>query len=377
MDQVKLYTLVLDADPEAAWAFLFRGHAFQARGETHKARADYQQAVRLYTGIIQRRPKLGPAWTWRGNAFYSLRRWDKAAADYSKGIDMKSDSATIRNDRGNAYFAAGQWDKAIADFSKVIELLPGNATSWNKRGNTFFATAQWGRAIADYSKAIELLPDDAVLWSNRASAHAELAQWDKASADFAKAIQLNRADAISWYRHALLCLRRNDRENYRKACASMLVRFGEEGKASLTHLALWASVLAPDAVGDYPRLLRWAEKLVAAKPKDFAFLITVGATLYRGGQFSKAIERLNEAQAVYKPADEARQSIAYVWYFLAMAHQRSRDAESAKTWFARAVKQSDEELRKPLPWNRKLTLQLLRREAEEVLKGRVPLKRKQ
>jgi serine/threonine protein kinase/tetratricopeptide (TPR) repeat protein len=377
MDRVKLYALVVDADPEAAWAFLFRGHAYRASGETHKAQADYNQAVRLYTGIIQRRPKLAHAWTWRGNAFYALRQWDKAAADYPKAIDIKADGAIFWNSRANAYFATGQWDKAIADYSKAIELMPGDATSWNNRGNTFFAAAQWAKAIADYSKAIELQPTDPVLWSNRANAYAELARWERASADCAKAIQLNGADANSWYRHALLCLRRDDRQGYRTACATMLKRFGEEANTPVTHLALWGSVLAPDAVGDYPRLLRWTEKLVAAQPKDFAALTTIGAALYRGGQFSTAIERLNEAQAAYKPADEVRQSIAYVWYFLAMAHRRSSDAESARAWLTKAIKHSDEALRKPLSWNRKLTLQLLRREAEEVLKEPVPVKRKQ
>jgi serine/threonine protein kinase/tetratricopeptide (TPR) repeat protein len=376
-DDRKLYSLIIAAYPEAAWACLFRGHAYQAKGETHKAQADYNQAVRLYTGIIQRRPKLAHAWTWRGNALHALRQWDKAVADYSKAIDIKTDGAIFWKNRGNAYFAAAQWDKAIADYSKAIELEPHNATSWNERGNTYFAATQWDKAIADYSKAIELQPGNAVLWSNRANAHAELTQWDEASADCAKAIQLNAADANSWYRHALLCLRRNHREGYRTACASMLERFGEDAKALVTDLALWASVLAPDAVKDYPRLLRWVEKLVAAQPKGFAVLNTVGAALYRSGQFSKAIERLNEAQAAYKPADEVRQSIAYVWYFLAMAHQRSGDAESAKTWLAKAVKHSDEAVRKPLSWNRKLTLQLLRREAEEVLKEPVPVKRKQ
>jgi tetratricopeptide (TPR) repeat protein len=108
-------------------------------------------------------------------------------------------------------------------------------------------------------------------------------------------------------------------------------------------------------------------------------LTTLGAALYRAGRFLEAVQQLREAQTVYKPADEERQSIAYNWLFLAMAHQRLGHAEEAKSWLAKAIELIDRTMRSaakeqpdvppasasaPLPWNRKLTLQLLRAEAE-------------
>ena len=60
-----------------------------------------------------------------------------------------------------------------------------------------------------------------------------------------------------------------------------------------------------------------------------------------------------------------------------MAHQRLGHVEEAKKWHDKAAQWIERETRKkpkepaaanPLPWNRRLTLQLLRREAEELLK---------
>jgi tetratricopeptide (TPR) repeat protein len=103
----------------------------------------------------------------------------------------------------------------------------------------------------------------------------------------------------------------------------------------------------------------------------------LGSVLYWAGRFEGALQRLNEAGTVYKPADEARSAIAYNWFFLALVHHRLGHAEEAKLWLGKAVqameaalpgKQQDAAAMAPLPWNRKLTLQLLRREAERSLR---------
>jgi hypothetical protein len=56
-----------------------------------------------------------------------------------------------------------------------------------------------------------------------------------------------------------------------------------------------------------------------------------------------------------------------------MTCQRLQQADRAKQWLAKANEESDRALRSsesnaaPLPWNRRMTLSLLRREAEELV----------
>jgi len=98
--------------------------------------------------------------------------------------------------------------------------------------------------------------------------------------------------------------------------------------------------------------------------------------LYRASQYQEALKRLTEAETAYQPDDKTAYAIAYNWVFLAMAHYRLGHVEEAKKWHAKAVQWIDQETQKkpkepaaanPLTWNRRLTLQLLRREAEDLL----------
>jgi tetratricopeptide (TPR) repeat protein len=270
-DDLELYTLIVGAFPEAAWAYFNRAQTHQSRGALQKARRDYHRALALYTQAIVRKPSAG------------------------------------------------------------------------------------------------------VLLFNRGNAYAELGQPDKASADFAKGAADKKAGPAVWYRHALLRLQLNDTAGYRRACATLLQRFSKTEPDATANLAAWGCAFAPEAVADDPRLVRWARRLVAAQPKDFVPLTTLGAVLYRAGRFDEAVKRLNDARAAYKPGDEQRAALAYTCYFLAMAHHRLGHAAQARRWLDKAVRQSQPQKPAqasgvPVPWNRRLTLQLLGREAEQLLK---------
>ncbi len=67
---------------------------------------------------------------------------------------------------------------------------------------------------------------------------------------------------------------------------------------------------------------------------------------------------------------------AWDWLFLAMAHHHQGHTEPARKWLARAVTWLDETTAKksddaadsaPLPWDQRLSYQLLRREAESLI----------
>jgi tetratricopeptide (TPR) repeat protein len=177
---------------------------------------------------------------------------------------------------------------------------------------------------------------------------------------------LNSDDHLARCRLALARLGAGDRSGYRRACAALLDRFGQ---AELPDPALWIVVLAPDAVNDRNRLVQRAE---AALRKDLqtGWASTIlGAALYRADRFAEAVRRLNEANAAWEQAvtKPDKYSPAYLWFFLAMAHQRQGHAAEARRWLDKAQKWTEQETqdsRNPA-WNRRLTLQLLRREAEQ------------
>jgi hypothetical protein len=53
-----------------------------------------------------------------------------------------------------------------------------------------------------------------------------------------------------------------------------------------------------------------------------------------------------------------------------MAHQRAGHAAEARQWLDKAIRQMEQDIQAAdLMWNRRLTLQLLRREAESLVRG--------
>ena len=90
-----------------------------------------------------------------------------------------------------------------------------------------------------------------------------------------------------------------------------------------------------------------------------------------GAGFEEAARRLTEAEAAFLKAKDPAKTMAYTCLFLAMTQQRLGHAELAQEWLAKAVREIDQ----PSPeiakinqlWNRRLTLGLLRREAEALV----------
>ena len=131
-------------------------------------------------------------------------------------------------------------------------------------------------------------------------------------------------------------------------------------------------MLAPDALADWTKLLKLAEKAHADDRKNYDTINNLGAVLYRAGRFKEAAQRLTEAEAAFKQTPSTRSAIVYNWLFQAMAHHRLGHDTEAASWLKKAVQAIDESKTGQDPatntWNRRVTLQLLRREAEELLK---------
>jgi len=114
-----------------------------------------------------------------------------------------------------------------------------------------------------------------------------------------------------------------------------------------------------------------AEMAVARDPQNSWFANSLGATLFRAGRFDEAVQRLSAVSTEWEKAaaKTTTYSPTYSWFFLAMAHHRLGHAEEGRQWLDKAVQQMNEETRnESIAWNRRATLQLFRREAEELLK---------
>jgi hypothetical protein len=111
-----------------------------------------------------------------------------------------------------------------------------------------------------------------------------------------------------------------------------------------------------------------AERAVAMVPRNFHYLNTLGAVLYRSGRFEKPAVRLRQSTA----AAYGRGSVTD-WLFFSMVELHRGHAEEARRcWMAADAMVADARRRGgPLSWQEALESQLLPREAEGMLLGAV------
>jgi len=187
-----------------------------------------------------------------------------------------------------------------------------------------------------------------------------------------RVLELKPGDPVVHYQFALLRLHLGDRDGHRKTCVEMLKRF-DSSDLNAAYWTAWTCTLAPDAVTDWQPVVRLAEKSLGTDPKNCDKLQHLGAVLYRAGRFEEGAKWLTEAETALKESPNPRTTVVYSQLFLAMTQHRLGHAAEADKWLKKAMQEID----RPPPeqsqaaassWNRRLTLQLLRHEAEELLK---------
>jgi WD40 repeat protein/predicted Zn-dependent protease len=268
--------------------------------------------------------------------------------------------------RGRAWAGTGRWDRAAADYQKALELQPERRDLLLLIGRAYGEQGQWDRAAAAYTRALEARKNDRDLLVLRARAFAEQEKWNEAAADFSRAMDRGTSSADVWRQHALVRLAAGDADGYRKLCARLVRRHGDSTDAAVVRTVAWTCALSADAGVDLQPLLQWAESAAAAQPNSRPFLQTLAALLYRSGQFEAAVRRFEAAQKL--PGEDGR---LHELLFLALAHQRLGHADEAKKRLEQAVREMEKPPR-PLPWEQRLELTLLRREAQQLLGGKPP-----
>jgi WD40 repeat protein/serine/threonine protein kinase/tetratricopeptide (TPR) repeat protein len=324
-------------------------------------------------------PQRALAWHRReAGACETSANWFAAAFHLSRVIELAPDDPQAFYHRGRSRHQLGRLDDAISDYTEAMNLGMQSYEIHFYRGEAAYNVNRLPLAQADLSRCLELEPGVALFWELRGKIQAQLEQWDKAAADFAKAAELAPDNAFLLYERALAHLGANDADAYRKACAAALASPAALAKPINGHWIAWSCALYPGAVPDFAPAVQQAERAWKARPTEFQYLTTLGAVLYRAGHLEEALKRLNTAKDAYQPTDEVRSSVLYTWLLLAMAHHRQGHAAQARKWLARAIDASDEPVAVPnaqapagpVPWNRKLSIRLLRREAEELINGK-------
>ena len=205
--------------------------------------------------------------------------------------------------------------------------------------------------------------------------YVEQGNGSQAIADLSKAVELRPDDGGFWYHRALARLAAGQANEHRDDCVEMLQRLAQSGTPDNADWAAWTCALGPDTVTDWSKPLTLAEKAAKSDPKSHQLREHLG----RGPLPRRAVRgspRAPHRRPILwsrNPTRGITSSPAYAWFFLAMAHHRLGHTEEAKQWLDKAVAWTDkttteaDQGKADLPWNRRLTLKLLRDEATTLL----------
>jgi hypothetical protein len=202
---------------------------------------------------------------------------------------------------------------------------------------------------------------------------------EEEAAEFVRkaALNVNRitdpaALANSLYYLALMQLRLGDETGYRVSCKALVDLPDYTADAAVQSRPIWTSCLASKSLEDLNVVVSRAEQYVASAPPDYRQLTLTlsGAALYRAGQYEQAAEQFEEAGVAYR-SNEAPSFISMIDYqrlFLAMTKWQLGQRDAARRLLAEMQTIVDKELKSPsITWNRRATLEVLRREAEALI----------
>ncbi len=373
------YDAAVESSPEMFYVYIERAGFYSKSGRYEKAIADYSRAIELA-------PRRSYEYKRRAWLHFELGRYDEALADIAKAVELNrgdlsnlrwiplSQVATCPNER----FRTGLLE--LAD--KSIELTDKAARAYAARGHVLATLGHEEEAHADLKTAFDTIPITTERSELNRSATCEelgylcgeLAHRQDVIPYLVKLVELNPKDVVSHYRCALAHLGTGQPDAYRDTCRAMLKQFQNTKAPADGYWTAWTCLLGPEAVDDYAPVVRLAERAVEAEPKSAGYRNTLGAILYRAGRADEAVVQLTEAHdMIENPTAASTTSPAYNLYFLAMVHHQLGHDEEAQKWLEKAnewtemVVRDDESGAAAVPWNRKLTLKLLREEAVELL----------
>jgi serine/threonine protein kinase/tetratricopeptide (TPR) repeat protein len=413
--QASLLTSLLDEKPAnkalrvaLAYCHRWRGNALRDFRKAREAREAYDQAAEIQEGLLRESPEEAGYQTALANTLLNtaglLSLTDQAQeleSLYHRILELNrsavhaapnnpvfnAELALALGAQGLFFLETGRDSQAEAAVREALvihqKVLSGGhfkgsieryvARSFVNLGRVLAVAGQLREAEQSYRKAVNLL--DRLVEEQPESVHprVELAQTLARLADFLTepgrrqdAEQVRRR--VIYHYDSLKTRFPQDPEHGRNLVlnylelARLLCEFGRQNEAdepyrkaleldtddpAISNELAWFLATSPGpCLRNSALAVRLAKKAVRAQPESGNYRNTLGVAYYRNGEDKAAVAELERAIRMQAGGS------SFDWFFLAMAHWRLGDPNTARTWFERAVewmdrhKPHDDELRR-------------------------------
>lgn len=183
-EAARLYSTILESDPDHFDALHLLGIAVLQSGEAERGVAYFRRAIAIDGAFA-------PAHSNLGNALQELGHFEEALAAYDRAIALEPDQDDLECQRGGLLAALLRPEDAIRAFDRAIALNSGNAEAHLNRGVTLRRLGKPDMALACFEQAVTINPHLAEAHNSRGNALTDLNRYQEALASFDQALLLN------------------------------------------------------------------------------------------------------------------------------------------------------------------------------------------
>jgi Flp pilus assembly protein TadD len=198
---------------------------------------------------------------------------------------------------------------------------------------------------------------------------AELRRWKDAATAFAQLSPLEPQTSDHFIAAALCKLAEGDGKAFAERWLQMQSKFGDSNDPSTIDDVVWLSGWSQSATDAWGRAVALARKNVARKPDNWSYYESLGAVLFRSGQYDEALRTLRQIGKLRKDAKPTvwtRMFIAMSLYKQGRATEARREFQEGQSDIQKALAPSPD-APSGLDWRTRLQYRLLASEAGSLL----------
>ncbi|MFO0903891.1 MAG: protein kinase [Pirellulales bacterium] len=313
------------------------------------------------------------AWEAAGEQEEAQRRLTKMLAQLHSSYDERKPLADLASTpayhhalfrAGDSLFHQGKFELALPLLDAALRLNPKNAEALDHRGQVHLNQGKFAEALADLDEAIRVGPAYSQSFWHRAYGRMRIGDVDAAKRDIQRFLERTKYDPRWVQQSVLLLLAMDQVEDCVKLREKILTAVSKTHDAESRQWTVLLGGFIPSRPADSKVALALAQSLVAEDPGNQDYLLALGAVHLRAGNHDEALASLAQALGA---TPTRRLSPSYVHYFLALTEHHLGRADRAREHLQKADALAEPDLRSAAPWNRKLTIELLRKEATALI----------
>ncbi len=256
----------------------------------YRMRSQWQKIIDLYTPVLEADSTNRAARVLSAEAYYYLKDFDRARGLLQPIMRQKKPPVSVMELMGRIELESKNAPQAIEIFRKILTEDAKNKFAWMFLGFAYSDNKQDVEAQKTYEQALKIFPDDASLWSFYGVNLQQQKKYKESVAAFEKTLKLDpeNINALSGLPVVYETLKMYDR------CDSLyevaITRYPDNALLLNNY-----SYSLAERNKNLEKALKMVQKALKIRPKEAAYLDTIGWIYYKLGKYSSAEKYIKES----------------------------------------------------------------------------------